>query len=56
MLSKLKVGPARSVNMSPDGEMTAVGLKNGGFLILNTTTFKLWGQRRDRGSQINVIK
>ena len=56
MLQRVMVGPARSANMSQDGELVGVGLKNGGFLVLQTATFKVWGQRRDRGSQINVIK
>ena len=56
MLNKLAVGPARSANYSWDGEMIAVGLKNGGFVVLNTGTFRVWGQRRDRGSMINVIR
>ena len=56
MLNKAKVGAARSVHISPDGEMVAVGLKNGGFLILNANSFKLWGQHRDRGQMINDIR
>ena len=56
MLNKLQVGPARSVAMSQDGEMIAVGLKNGGFIIMNAETFKVLGQRRDRGQMINDIR
>ena len=56
MLAKVRVGAARSAAVSPSGELIAVGLKNGGFIVLNSADFKLWGQRRDRGSQINVIK
>ena len=56
MLNKMLCGPARSADYSPDGEMVAVGLKNGGIVVINTGTFRVWGQRRDRGSMINVIR
>ena len=56
MLSSLKVGAARSAAMSPDGEMVAVGLKNGGFVIVIASTFRVWGQHRDRGKMINDIR
>ena len=56
MINKMAVGPARSADYSPDGEMVAVGLKNGGFVIITLATFRVWGQRRDRGSMINVIR
>lgn len=52
----MKVGAARSACISPSGELIAVGLKNGGFVVLSSGDFKLWGQRRDRGSHINVIQ
>lgn len=56
MLHKMEVGPARSVDISPDGELAAVGLKNGGFTVITLNIFKVWGQRRDRGQMINDIK
>lgn len=56
MLNKLSVGAARSVDVSPDGEMVAAGLKNGGFVIVSSSSFRVWGQKRDRGSMVNVIK
>ena len=56
MLNKLSVGAARSVSSSADGEKVAVGLKNGGFIVLNASNFKVWGQRRDRGQMINDIR
>ena len=56
MLHKLQVGPARSADYGSDGEMVAIGLKNGGFVVLNAATFRVWGQRRDRGSMINVLR
>ena len=56
MLSKLQVGPARSVDVSPDGEMVAVGLKNGGFVVISTTGFRVWGSKRERGSMILCMR
>ena len=56
MLNKLTTGPARSCDISPDGEMAAVGLKNGGFVVLQLATFKVWGQRRDRGGMILAVR
>ena len=56
MISRARVGPARSAHISADGEMLGVGLKNGGFVVLNANNFKLWGQRRDRGRMINDIR
>jgi len=44
------------VAFSPDGEMIAVGLKNGEFLILLANGLKIWGRRRDRAGSINDIK
>ena len=56
MTNKLKVGAARSCAISPDGEMIAVGLANGGFTVITAATFKVWGQHRDRGSVINDVR
>ena len=56
MLGNMHVGPARSVDISPDGEMIAVGLKDGSFNIINATNFKLWGKKRDRGQMINDVR
>ena len=56
MMNRARVGEARSAHISADGEMLAVGLKNGGFVVLNANNFKLWGQRRDRGQMINDIR
>ena len=56
LLHKLECGAARSAAISPDGEMIAVGLKNGGVLLLNSNTFKTLGQRRDRGKMINDVR
>ncbi|XP_060573407.1 echinoderm microtubule-associated protein-like 6 [Ruditapes philippinarum] len=56
LVAKLSVGQARSVGFSPDGEMIAVGLKNGEFLILMAKGLKVWGRRRDRAGSINDIR
>ncbi|KAI0227896.1 Echinoderm microtubule-associated protein-like 6 [Lamellibrachia satsuma] len=56
MVHKLTIGAARSADISPDGEMVAVGLKNGGIAILAMSNFKVLGERRDRGSSIDVIR
>ena len=56
MINRARVGEARSAHISADGEMLAVGLKNGGFVVLNANNFKLWGQHRDRGQMINDIR
>lgn len=50
------VGAARSVDVSPDGELIAIGLKNGGFVVLNVANFKVLAQNRDRGQMINDIR
>ena len=47
---------ARSVAFSPDGELIAVGLKTGEFMLLSTTGLKLWGRKRDRGGSITDIR
>ena len=56
MVARVRVGAARSVSASPNGQLIAVGLKNGGFIVLSSNDYKLWGQRRDRGSQINAVQ
>jgi len=39
---------ARSAAFSPDGELLAVGLKNGAFVVLKTADLKIVAQKRDR--------
>jgi hypothetical protein len=56
MVSKLEVGAVRSATFSSDGELVAVGLKTGEFIILTAAGFKLWGRKRDRSAPINDIK
>ena len=36
--------------------MAAIGLKNGGLSVVAAGTLKLLGEKRDRGSTINVVR
>ncbi|KAH3854417.1 hypothetical protein DPMN_096959 [Dreissena polymorpha] len=55
-VAKLSVTAARSVCYSPDGEMIAVGLKTGEFIVLLANGLKTWGKRRDRAAAISDIR
>ncbi|XP_037397929.1 echinoderm microtubule-associated protein-like 5 isoform X4 [Pygocentrus nattereri] len=57
MLNKVNLGhPARMVSYSPEGDMVAIGMKNGEFIILLVTSLKIWGKKRDRRSAIQDIR
>jgi hypothetical protein len=56
MLHSLRVGAARSVHYSSDGEYLAIGLKNGEFLLLNASNLKLISKKRDRNKSIADIR
>ncbi|CAB1335195.1 unnamed protein product, partial [Coregonus sp. 'balchen'] len=57
MLNKVNLGhPARAVAYSPEGDMVAIGMKNGEFIILLVTSLKIWGKKRDRRSPIQDIR
>ncbi|XP_032883277.1 echinoderm microtubule-associated protein-like 5 isoform X3 [Amblyraja radiata] len=57
MLNKVNLGhPAQTVAYSPEGEMVAIGMKNGEFIILVVTSLTIWGKKRDRRSSIQDIK
>nr|XP_046163640.1 echinoderm microtubule-associated protein-like 5 isoform X2 [Oncorhynchus gorbuscha] len=57
MLNKVNLGhPARTVAYSPEGDMVAIGMKNGEFIILLVTSLKIWGKKRDRRSPIQDIR
>ncbi len=46
MLNKVNLGhPARAVSYNPEGDMVAIGMKNGEFIILLVTSLKIWGRR-----------
>ncbi|KAG6934966.1 echinoderm microtubule associated protein like 5, partial [Chelydra serpentina] len=57
MLNKVSLGhAARTVSYSPEGDMVAIGMKNGEFIILLVTSLKIWGKKRDRRSAIQDIR
>ncbi|TTC14938.1 Echinoderm microtubule-associated protein-like 6 [Bagarius yarrelli] len=57
MLNKVNLGhPARTVSYSPEGDMVAIGMKNGEFIILLVTSLKIWGKKRDRRTAIQDIR
>ncbi|XP_037543112.1 echinoderm microtubule-associated protein-like 6 isoform X2 [Nematolebias whitei] len=57
LLNKVCVGhAARCVSYSADGEMLAVGMKNGEFLLLLSNTLKMWAKKRDRSSSLQDIR
>lgn len=57
MLNKVNLGhPARAISYSPEGDMVAIGMKNGEFIILLVTSLKIWGKKRDRRSPIQDIR
>ncbi|XP_058847791.1 echinoderm microtubule-associated protein-like 5 isoform X4 [Acipenser ruthenus] len=57
MLNKVNLGhAARTVSYSPEGDMVAIGMKNGEFIILLVASLKIWGKKRDRRSSIQDIR
>ncbi len=57
MLNKVNLGhPARAVSYNPEGDMVAIGMKNGEFIILLVTSLKIWGKKRDQRSAIQDIR
>ncbi|GLD62631.1 echinoderm microtubule-associated protein-like 6 isoform X1 [Lates japonicus] len=57
LLNKVCVGhAARCVSYSADGEMLAVGMKNGEFLLLLANSLKMWAKKRDRSAAIQDIR
>lgn len=46
LLNKVSLGrAARCAAYSPDGEMVAIGMKNGEFVILLANSLKVWGKK-----------
>lgn len=57
LLNKVSLGhPARCATYSPDGEMVAIGMRNGEFVLLLGTSLRLWGKKRDRRAAIQDIR
>ncbi|XP_047191015.1 echinoderm microtubule-associated protein-like 6 isoform X1 [Scophthalmus maximus] len=57
LLNKVCVGhAARCVSFSADGEMLAVGMMNGEFLLLLANSLKMWAKKRDRSAAIQDIR
>uniref|UniRef100_A0A8C7YJ93 EMAP like 5 n=1 Tax=Oryzias sinensis TaxID=183150 RepID=A0A8C7YJ93_9TELE len=57
MLNKVNLGhPAHAISYSPEGDMVAIGMKNGEFIILLVASLKIWGKKRDRRSAIQDIR
>lgn len=57
LLNKVNLGhAARCAAYSPDGEMVAIGMKNGEFVILLVNSLKVWGKKRDRRSAIQDVR
>lgn len=47
---------ARSAAFSPDGELLAVGLKNGAFVLLKAPDLTIVAQKRDRHKAIQDVR
>lgn len=47
---------ARSAAFSPDGELLAIGLKNGAFAVLKSADLKIIAQKRDRRKAIQDVR
>ena len=57
MIKKVSVGvAARSAAFAPDGEMIAVGLKNGAFVLMKSGDFKVMAEKRDRHQAVTDIR
>uniref|UniRef100_A0A2K6G4N4 EMAP like 5 n=1 Tax=Propithecus coquereli TaxID=379532 RepID=A0A2K6G4N4_PROCO len=57
MLNKVNLGhAARTVCYSPEGDMVAIGMTNGEFIILLVSSLKIWGKKRDRRCAIHDIR
>ena len=57
MLNRVSLGhAARAVCYSPEGDMVAIGMKNGEFIILLVSSLKIWGKKRDRRCAVHDIR
>lgn len=55
-MSRLAVGETRSVAFSSDGELLAIGSKDGEVTVITVPSMKIWAKKRDRKSTINDIR
>ncbi|XP_034041299.1 echinoderm microtubule-associated protein-like 6 [Thalassophryne amazonica] len=57
LLNKVCIGHAACcVSYSADGEILAVGMKNGELLLLLANSLKIWAKKRDRSAAIQDIR
>ena len=56
LISRLPIGAARAVAFGPSGELLAVGMKTGEFIVITLPSMKIWAKKRDRNSCINDIR
>lgn len=57
LLNKVSLGhPAKCTAYSPSGEMVAIGMENGEFIMLLVNSLTVWGKKRDRSVAIQDIR
>ncbi|XP_061084047.1 echinoderm microtubule-associated protein-like 6 isoform X1 [Conger conger] len=57
LLNKVSLGhAARCTGYSADGEMVAIGMRNGEFIVLLVNSLKVWGKKRDRSAAIQDVR
>ncbi|XP_041958628.1 echinoderm microtubule-associated protein-like 6 [Alosa sapidissima] len=57
LLNKVSLGhPAKCTAYSPSGEMVAIGMENGEFIMLLVNSLTVWGKKRDRSIAIQDIR
>uniref|UniRef100_A0AAY4ASC1 Echinoderm microtubule-associated protein-like 6 n=1 Tax=Denticeps clupeoides TaxID=299321 RepID=A0AAY4ASC1_9TELE len=57
LLNKVSLGhPAKCTAYSPNGEMVAIGMENGEFIVLLVNSLTVWGKKRDRSVAIQDIR
>uniref|UniRef100_A0A4W4E451 HELP domain-containing protein n=1 Tax=Electrophorus electricus TaxID=8005 RepID=A0A4W4E451_ELEEL len=57
LLNKVSLGhPAKCTAFSPNGEMVAIGMGNGEFIVLLVNSLTVWGKKRDRSVATQEIR
>ncbi|XP_077381859.1 echinoderm microtubule-associated protein-like 6 isoform X9 [Festucalex cinctus] len=57
LLNKVSVGhPAKCASYSPNGEMLAIGMDNGEFVVLLVNSLAVWGKKRDRSAAVHDVR